>query len=950
MAERLNGKAAFTRRTHGADRRGVFPVPSLGYVSGPNEQSKRDKQRVLDIIKQRRQERLAEQFPDLGNKELPAYKYKQEIIANVDAYKAIILGGETGSGKSTQIPQFLYEAGYDKIFVLVPRRVIADGLGERIREEMSSQIEGFEAEKSVGIVHGERSELDEENRIIVMTPNTYVRMEADIRRKYADKKVAIMPDEVHEANLFTEISIGTAAMGVQANEHWRIIAASATHNASTLQPAFQQLNGERYVPHITIEGRPFQVELVEEPNETPMEVYARMGADHQKSMLFTSGKKEIDHIINETIAALEKNASGSSKQVVFRKLHGELSEVELAHINDEIPEGYRLVIVSSPAGMSGITIPGVTLVVTDGTINRQELDEDGIPGLRRHYLSKAGVTQQIGRAGRDVPGGIGVLAKPTTVVEDMLKKRGSTIDMPQMPYISFGERAEHEPPEIYSSNLSRVVLSVAALDRRFSDINPYIPHSVKQTAIINAEESLSRLGALDEEDAITVTGRSMDMFPISPELSRGLHEVRTSGRSLQQLARAALLASAVEVGGLQDFAEKQEPTWRQLVRPTTSDDFIAQLDIMSALEEATRNGRPVFDFVETFTLHPKRVERAQKLARKILQSFRISPENIMITAPQPDEETQLRNDFTAGMIDLVYEEVGKSYRKTQYRNIHGDDTSTRRTLSDRTVSNPKRGQLIAGFPRWFEKQLRKGGVQHFDVVEMTLHVDPAVVGSHALANHLLVGRLTTPAVDGDRVVEREQMMFGSIPVGEIVTSVSREQIPEPTQKLIVRRALEVPGPKQRALREIAEELELYRQRTPEALLRELRLQHAPADITKETIQKLIEGFAVSTRSLSEIDDQLGQYTYSKNVTINRYFDDAARLELQERSPDMLMIGGEMTRVLYDNGEPYVTVLSRRQRAQMTAPLHLKDGREVLLQIARPGGGTVRVSIGSLEVE
>lgn len=219
MAERLNGKAAFTRRTHGADRRGVFPVPSLGYVSGPNEQSKRDKQRILDIIKQRRQERLAEQSPDLGNKELPAYKYKQEIIANVDAYKAIILGGETGSGKSTQIPQFLYEAGYDKIFVLVPRRVIADGLGERIREEMSSQIEGFEAEKIVGIVHGERSEGDEaNNRIVVMTPNTFMKMEASIRAQYSDQKVAILSDEIHEANLYTEIATGVAAMGVKDNE------------------------------------------------------------------------------------------------------------------------------------------------------------------------------------------------------------------------------------------------------------------------------------------------------------------------------------------------------------------------------------------------------------------------------------------------------------------------------------------------------------------------------------------------------------------------------------------------------------------------------------------------------------------------------------------------------------------------------------------------------------
>lgn len=947
MAERLNGKAAFTRRTHGADRRGVFPVPNLGYVSGPYEQSKRDKERILALIRQRRMERTTETAIDLGNKQLPAFKYKQEIIANVDAYKAVILGGETGSGKSTQVPQYLYEAGYDKVFVLVPRRVIADGLGERIREEMTAQITDFDAQKEVGIVHGERVELDEENnRIVVMTPNTFVRMEADIRSHYADKKVAIISDEIHEANLFTEIATGVAAMGVRDNDSWRLIAASATHNASTLQPSFQLLNNDEYVPHITIEGRPFMVELVEEPNETPMEVYARMGSEHEKSMIFTSGKREIDHIINETIAALENSRFGSSKQVVFRKLHGELSEVELSHINDAIPEGYRLVIVSSPAGMSGITIPGVTLVVTDGTINRQELDEDGIKGLRRHYLSKAGVTQQIGRAGRDVPNGIGVLAKPTTVLDDMLKKRGRVVETPQMPYIAFAGRSDHEPPEIYSSNLSRVVLSVASLDRRFSDINPYIPHSVKATAIINAEESLSRLGALDEVDKITATGRSMDRFPLSPELSRGLHEATHSGRTLQQLARASFIAAAVEVGGLQDFTEKQEPIWRQLVRPTTSDDFIAQLDLMSAVEHTTRNERPLYDFVETYTLHPKRVERAQKITRKILSTFRINPENIIVMPPQPDEERQLRDDFTAGMIDLVYEEAGKSYRKTLYRNIHSDETSTKRTLSDRTVAQPKKGQLIAGIPRWYEKRVRRSEIQRFDVVELTLLVDPEVVGKHALANHLLIGRLVAPVIDGDRVVEREQMMFGSIPVGEVTTSASREQIPESTQQLIVRRALEVPGPKQKALREIAEELELYYERTPANVLKEYRFRTAPADITKDVIEQLISEFARSTRSLTDIDEQLGHYTYSKNVTINRYFDDVARLELQERSPDTVIVGDEPTRVLYDNGQPYVTVLSRRQRAQIHGPLYLKDGREILLQVARGSGGTVRVSMGA----
>lgn len=938
MAERQNGKSSFTRRTHGSERRGVFSVPKFNYYVAKQEQSARDKARLFEKIRERN-ERLAEKS-DLGNKELPAYRHKQEILANVESYKAVILGGATGSGKSTQVPQYLYEAGYEKTYVLVPRRVIADGLGERIREEVGSQLPDVDPDKLVGIVHGERAELDdEENRIVVMTPNTYNRMEASIREKYGDKKVAIISDEIHEANLYTEIATGVAAMSVRDHDQWRLIAASATHNADTLRPSFQELN-DGYVPVVTIEGRPFNVELQEASALNTMQAYARLGKDHEKAMIFTSGKREIDHIITETIAELEREEKGSSSTVVFRKLHGELSEVELAHIDDPIPEGYRLVVVASPAGMSGITIPGTTLVVTDGTINRQELDEDGIPGLKRRYLSKAEITQQIGRAGRDVPNGIGILAMPTSILDDAARQRGAQIEAPEMPFLPFEERDEHAPPEIYHSILSRVVLSVASLDKSFSDINPYIPHSVQPSAIINAEESLYRLGALDAFDKITETGRVMDQYPITPELSRGFYELVKNRRPLQQLARAAFIIGALEAGGLQDFSEQNGAHWKRLVRSTTSDDFIAQLDLMIALEDAERAEEPLFGFMDKFDLHPKYVERAQKVSRKVLQTLKISPQNIVVTPPLPDEETQLRNDLTAGMIDLVHQEVGKSFRKVTYRNIHGDESSTKRLISSRSVARPKHGQLVAGFPRWYEKRRRGKEPQRFDIVEMTLLVDPEVVGAYALANNLAVGRPIAPVFNGDRVEEREVLTFGGIQVGKPFTSARREVIPEASQKALVRRSLENPGEAQRALRDIAEEMEWYEQHTPAHILSQYQKHPMPALITKEYIRELITKYASTTRSLSDIDNRLAHHIYSKNITINRFYDDEVRRLLRSASPETIHIDGKDVAVLYELGQPYIT---NPNEITVFENIYLPDGREVLAQRILPDGSKVRVS-------
>lgn len=953
MGERFNGKAPFARRMHGSERRGVFPVPNMGVSQ--LEQSNHDKGLLLKRIKELRalrsvEQREAEELMGLGNRDLPAWKHKHELVDTIEAYRAVIVGGATGSGKSTQLPQYLYEAGYDMTIALVPRRVIADGLGERIREEMSEQIEGFNAEESIGIVHGERSERHEDNKIMVMTPNTFIKMESELRERFAGKKLAIIADEIHEANLFTEIATGVAAMSVQDNDTWRLIAASATHNADTLKDPFGKINGGA-VPTVEIEGRPFNVELIEQPKLTMMQAYAQFGAQHEKAMMFTSGKREIDHIIEETIRELEATEPGSSKKVVFRKLHGDLTEVELSHIDDPIPEGHRLVVVASPAGMSGITIPGVTLVISDGTINRSELDDDGAAGLKRFYLSRAGITQQIGRAGRDVPGGIGILTRPTTVTDDLIKRRGGHIETPQMEYKTFEEREEHEPPEIYNSNLSRVVLSVAALDRRFGDINKYIPHSVESSEIIKAEDSLARLGALDDDDKVTVTGISMDMFPVIPELARGLHEASRPGRGLQHMARAAFIAAAIDAGGLQSFQVKDKDSWKDLIRPTTTDDFIAQLDIMTALEHNTRTEeRTSYDFIDTYTLHAKRVERARKVARKILQALNVHIDNLVVTPPLPDEERRLRHDFTAGMIDLTYEEAGRAprSRKMQYRNIHGDEESKVRLVSDRSVATPHKGQYIAGIPRWYETQIKnsKEFIRH-DIIDHVLMVEPDEVGEFARQNELLQGKLAFSRLEGDRVVEYEQMKFGSISVGEPQRSVWRENIPESTRKLLVRQALEHPGEVQRAMRDIAEELEWYRKRTPAEELALYRQKNAPVDITKNIIRDRIEEYAKVTRSLREIDQLLSRYLYSTNISINKYFSDEARLKLQERSPDTITIGDEEVRLHYDQGQPYVTSLTKRQRAFLQSEVYLPDGREVLLQIqASPQrGGTRRVSMG-----
>lgn len=945
MAERRNGIQSYDRRKRGSDQRGVVAVPrgprSLDYL----KQSHEDKARLLEIARRHREQSVAAE--GYGNRNLPAFKHKQEIIDLIENFKAVVLGGPTGSGKSTQVPQFLLEAGYDKIYMMVPRRIIADGLHERLVEELAEHLGKDGAATTVGVVHGERAEFSDESRIVVMTPNTFVRMEQSIRDQYADKKVAIISDEIHEANLYTEIATGVAAKSVDELESWRLIAASATHNVGSLQASFSRIN-KGYVPEVNIEGRPFTVDIQQAPHESPMEVYARLGENHEKSMIFTSGKAQIEHIIKETRKKLF--ADDLNGRVIFRILHGELNDIELLHINDPIPEEARLVIVASPAGMSGITIPGISLVITDGTINRQELDDENILGLQRDYLSRSEILQELGRAGRDIEGAVGVLAAPIVIEEDKIRARGHDVEIEQMPFLSLEskQRREWGPPEIYHSNLAQVALSIANLERRFDELNQYIQNPVEDTQIIAAEESLARIGALDDHDTITTIGRKMSKFPIRPELSRGIVEAVHNGRSLQHMARIAIITAGIEAGGVQEFRNLAAEPWQDLLRPTTRDDMIAQLDILMSDIPGVEHDRSIYiDYLEDKGLNYKRTERARKVSKKILKELGIRLENIVLVPPSHMEENDLRSDLTAGMIDLVYVRA-KHDKQPVYRNIHGSEQSTPRRIGNRSVAPKGQYEYVAGFPRWFLKSTRKGQVKH-DVVELLMPADPAIVAEYARNNQLLRRVRVQPRMNKGEVVEMSQAAFGTLVVGDPELHKNIEEIPKESQNVLRRYVLESPGPAQRALREVADELMLYERRVPSDRIAELMREDAPSPVTKKLIDDLVGDIVKTTRRAHEVDQALGEYIFHNNIGIHRYFDDHARKILQDSSPSGIVVNDTYLQIHYHRTQPYVTLSARLpQGYHITLP----DGREVKVRHTKNGQSTyyrnVDLAIGEQE--
>jgi len=726
MGERWKKIKPFNHPSHGAGSRSGRPMPRASSWETAKAQSDADKTMLVRHIQL---ERIAERYPVFGNRNLSAYSKKPEILYTAERNKAFALEGDTGSGKSTQLGQFLYEAGYHVIHI-VPRKVIADGLHARLIEEMSEHVDN--ADKLVGVVHGDRTDVHDDNQIVIMTANTYLLMEKDIREKYGDEKVAIVCDETHESNLYVDIALGAATQSVSEHENWRVAAVSATQNQKAIGRAFKKIVGKK-VEKISIEGRPHSLEFHEAPDQFAHELYAEIGHNIDRTIIFTSGIREVEHIIKETTKILDEQQPGSAAEVDFRKFYKDLSPTERAHVlNDPVPEGKRVVIVSTPALMSGVTAAGTKLVITDGTINVEKLDQDTAPGLRRRILPRDGVIRMGGRAGRDVEGGIAYLARPTMAPGSQMPtdRKGN---IPPDFFVPLGDRELFSSPEIYESLLGEVALTIAAGDRSFTAINDFLPNPVEPSGIISAHDSLYRMGAMlpsDETDdlyKITDIGRQMHRFPMRPELSRGLVEATGKGKSLKHMVRAAYIATALHVGGLQDFSKGSEDEWRQLLRPTTDNDWIAQLDLMQALP-GIEDRFADEHFTAQYDLNFNRVEQAMKVVSRVFRELDIrNPEMFRDVQSNRAEEDAVVADMMAGMGDFVYQRAGVWNRRRMYRNIHGNKTSTQRYVSDRTVTSQIDHGLVAGWPRYFYK---KGRFKN-DIVELVAPTDRATVAHFA---------------------------------------------------------------------------------------------------------------------------------------------------------------------------------------------------------------------------
>jgi HrpA-like RNA helicase len=900
-----------------ADQLGVFPS-----IPEKNRFQERDR-----IVRRELAKRAGLPTPEqtsyenLGNRDLPIFKHKNALQETIRDNQISMLEGDTGSGKSTQIGQYALEMGYKKVIYLEPRVLLADNLADQLERELREQLGSERTSELVGVRHSERS-TGRDKTIEIMTPATFMRVMHELQ-EFEDEPILIVGDEIHEKDFEIEMAVATTVRDLQHHPKWRLVLASATMDAASIHDAYSSMY-DRPIPRTLVEGRPHELQYIEEAELTAAEAYKKYGSDHDKALLFTAGKAEIKDITKDL-------KSVGVRRLRINPLHAKLSRVNIRKATHaQLADGERQAIVSTSAGQSGITIPGLTLVITDGTTRRPELNEDGVPGLFKEHCTQDELIQQAGRAGRDMAGGTVVYVRP---------------DDPAFEYVPLSERPSQAPAQIYHTNISRNVLLAASFDANFYELNKYLIHKVDQRTILEAYEVLYRLGALDEYNNITELGEVMNKFPLRPEFSRVLAEVIQKGASVELRQQLAAILCSVESGGLPYFEKDVGQQWRKDIRPETSDDYIAQLDMFYATRGFYRDGAVDEAALEERNYDIKNTYRAHKTFDKVCRILGVDSRSLDCTPPTQQDVAAIHDYLLTGLFDFAHKKSGggTSNRPVEYTSVHDHSGDTTRTLSKRGTYKGS-DKLVIGMPRQFEK-VESGDLVRHMVIENVFPTSLTKLTKHVL--HLTERRpVVNSRVEGGFLQRNDELDFGTLKVSE-EPSVSKLSHTDETKAQLQEAAFNKPTQTLGELTEIKKYLEELRRKIPPS---EQEDYFPKGILTDEELRAKMRGIIDNdVDSIYTLDNRLRTWVVREKISLRTWLSEERELEILQRSPDTYsLVNGANYRLYYTHGVPVINQFNLKDADVLPDEvLCLEDGREVVINY-RIGHDTKHHSAGEVK--
>ncbi len=534
----------------------------------------------------------------MTNKNLPITVFRDKIVEAVRDNPVVVITAETGAGKSTQVPQYLLDEGYN-IVVTQPRRLAARSVATRVAEELGGEL---------GETVGYRTAVDRKDssatRCLFCTDG--LALVRELVGQGAGWRTVLVLDEVHEWNENIEVLVAWAKRQIEDVADFKVVLMSATLEAEKLASYFGG------APVISVPGRMFPVE-VRKPGTRLEDDVADLARAGRNVLVFQPGKQEIA----ETCAALKQ----MQVEAEILPLHGELTPEEQTKCFRHY--GRPKVVVSTNVAQTSVTIDDIDAVVDSGMERRVEL-VDGVEGLYLKPISLADSTQRKGRAGRT--------------------KEGVYID-----HCPSADRPEFPVAEILRKRLDQTVLRLAIAGFDMEELDFF--HQPDKEEIHRAKDSLIKLGLMSEDGAVTKTGRTVARLPVSVQYGRMLVEANRRGVVDDVLTIAAILEAGGIVVPPPSRNRPDRPDWRRMVPSEKESDLMAQLSVWRQMEsmskdEARENGVSLRKFF-----------RAKEIRRHLEGATRR-----FFQPGSTDRREDILKSVCAGMVDHLYQNKYGSYQ------------------------------------------------------------------------------------------------------------------------------------------------------------------------------------------------------------------------------------------------------------------------------------------------
>ncbi|KAJ1609702.1 Prp16p pre-mRNA splicing factor [Cryptosporidium canis] len=566
---------------------------------------------------------------------LPVYRVRDSLMKLIGEHMVVVVVGETGSGKTTQLTQYLHEFGYSRRGIIgctQPRRVAAVSVAQRVADEMDVDLG-----KEVGYTIRFEDLTSKSTVIKYMTDG--VLMRESLNDPELERYSVIIMDEAHERSLSTDVLFGIFRGVLQSRRDFRLVVTSATMDSERLSSFFGN------APIFNIPGRTFPVEIeylryfpddyIDAAVRQCLKIHCsnplgllrgRGGPESEEKgdiLIFMTGQEDIEAtcmLISERLDALIAEGAGP---LLILPIYSQLPSDLQAKIFK--PSPIRKVIVATNIAETSLTLDGIRYVIDCGLCKVKVYNPKiGMDSLQITPISQANASQRSGRAGRVASGICYRMYTEQTFLADMLP---------------------NSIPEIQRTNLSNVVLLLKSLGSDDVFSFPFIdPPS--SSSISASLYQLWSLGALDDEGALTDLGNQMARFPLDPPLSK----VLLTASKLDCLVEVVVVVAMLTVPSVfyrpKDRADDADAAREKFSVPES--DHITLLNIFIQWKRHGSHAK----WSERHFLHQKALQRVEEVFRQIIEIY----SNVMDSEsvrniefkPNPQCWDSLRKAFCSG--------------------------------------------------------------------------------------------------------------------------------------------------------------------------------------------------------------------------------------------------------------------------------------------------------------